>query len=172
LKVTEAIEFLTDSLLVHQVPPLELLAKKQGSPPKLCVCDHFVRNGVLQETLPLDPDALKNCDEAVATQVGHLIESVLGYFLKGIPGVEVSWFPERAKEPEVDLVLTIGTGRIPVEVKYRRSKPDKAALAGIESFCGKSAYAAPFGIIVTQTTEGPIGDKAIALPASTFLLLR
>ena len=171
-KVTEAIEFLTDSLLVHQVPPLELLAKKQGSPSKLCVCDHFVRNGVLQETLSLDPEALKNCDEAVATQVGHLIESVLGYFLKGIPGVEVSWFPERAKEPEVDLVLTIGTGRIPVEVKYRRSKPDKAALAGIESFCGKSAYAAPFGIIVTQATEGPIGDKAIAVPASTFLLLR
>lgn len=171
-KVTEAIEFLTDSLLVHQVPPLELLAKKQGSPPKLCVCDHFVRNGVLQETLPLDPEALKNCDEAVATQVGHLIESVLGYFLKGIPGVEVSWFPERANEPEVDLVLTIGTARIPVEVKYRRSKPDKAALAGIESFCGKSAYAAPFGVIVTQTAEGPCGDKAIAVPASTFLLLR
>jgi predicted AAA+ superfamily ATPase len=171
-KVTEAIEFLTDSLLVHQVPPLELLAKKQGSPPKLCVCDHFVRSGVLQETLPLDPDSLKNCDEAVATQVGHVVESVLGYFLKGIPGVEVSWFPERAKEPEVDLVLTIGTGRIPVEIKYRRSKPDKAALAGIESFCAKSAYAAPFGIIVSQTTEGPIGDTALAVPASTFLLLR
>ncbi len=171
-KVTEAIEFLTDSLLVHQVLPLELLAKKQGSPSKLCVCDHFVRNGVLQETLPLDPEALGNCDEAVATQVGHVIESVLGYFLKGIPGVELSWFPERAKEPEVDLVLTIGTGRIPVEVKYRRSKPDKTALAGIESFCAKPAYAAPFGIIVTQSTEGPIGDKAIAVPASTFLLLR
>lgn len=171
-KVMEAIEFLTDSLLVHQVPPLELLGKKQGRPHKLCVCDHFVRNGVLQETLPLEPDALKNCDEAVATQVGHLIESVLGYFLKGIPGVEVSWFPVRAEEPEVDLVLTIGTGRIPVEVKYRRSKPDKNSIAGIESFCTKPANAAPFGIIVTQATEGPICDKAIAVPASTFLLLR
>lgn len=171
-KVTEAIEFLADSLLVHQVPPLELLAKRQGSPAKLCVCDHFVRNGVLQETLPLDPVALKKCDQAVATQVGHLIESVLGYFLKGIPGIEVSWFPERPKEPEVDLVLTIGTGRIPVEVKYRRGKPDKASVAGIESFCGKAAYEAPFGVIVTQSAEGPIGDNAIAVPASTFLLLR
>ena len=171
-KVSEAIEFLADSLLIHPVPPLELLAKKQGPPPKLCVCDHFVRNGVLQETLPLDPGALKNCNGAVATQVGHLMESVLGYFLKGIPGVEVSWFPERAKEPEVDLVLTICTGRIPVEVKYRRGTPDKAAIAGIESFCGRPAYAAPFGVIVTQTAEGPIGDTAIAVPASTFLLLR
>lgn len=157
---------------MHQVTPHELLAKKQGSPPKLCVCDPFVRSGVLQETLPLDPEAIKDCNEAVATQVGHLIESVLGYFLKGIPGVEVSWFPERAKEPEVDFVLTIGTGRIPIEVKYRRGRPDAAALAGIESFCSKPAYAAPFGIIVTQSIDGPIGDKARAVPASTFLLLR
>ena len=171
-KVAEVIEFLADSLLIYPVPPLELLAKKQGHPPKLCICDHFVRNGVLQETLPLDPESLKNCDEAVSTQVGHLMESVLGYFLKGIPGIELSWFPERAKEREVDLVLTIGTGRIPVEVKYRRGAPDKSALAGIESFCAKPAYAAPFGILVTQTVEGPIGDKAIAVPASTFLLVR
>jgi predicted AAA+ superfamily ATPase len=171
-KITDVIEFLADSLLLHQVPPLELLAKKQGSPPKLCVCDHFVRNGILQETLPLDPEELKGCNEGVSTQVGHVIESVLGYFLKGIPGVELAWFPARSNEPEVDLVLTIGTGRIPVEVKYRRDKPDKSALAGIESFCAKKAYAAPFGIIVTQAFEGPIGDKAIAVPASTLLLLR
>jgi predicted AAA+ superfamily ATPase len=171
-KVTEAEQFLADSLLIHCIPPLEMLAKKQGHPAKLCVCDHFVRNGVLQETISLDPDALKNCDEAVATQAGHLVESVLGYFLKGIPGVELSWFPERTKEPEIDLVLTIGTSRIPVEVKYRRAGTDAAARAGIDSFCGKPAYAATFGIIVTQMTEGPIGDNAIAVPASTFLLLR
>jgi predicted AAA+ superfamily ATPase len=171
-RIAEAIEFLADSLLIHPVPPLELLAKRQGHPPKLCICDHFVRNGVLQETLPLDPESLRNCDEAVSTQVGHLMESVLGYFLKGIPGIELSWFPERATEPEVDLVLTIGTGRIPLEVKYRRGAPDKSALVGIESFCAKPAYAAPFGILVTQTIDGPIGDNAIAVPASTFLLLR
>lgn len=171
-KVAETIQFLADSLLVYEVKPQEMLQKKQTHPPKLCVCDHFVRDGILQETLPLDPDALKGCDQAVSTQVGHVIESVLGYFLKGIPGVELAWFPERPKEPEVDLILTIGTSRIPVEVKYRRDNPDKEALAGIESFCAKTAYSAPFGIIVTQTTEGPIGDKVIAVPASTFLLLR
>ncbi len=171
-KVADTIQFLADSLLVYEVKPQEMLQKKQTQPNKLCVCDHFVRDGILQETLPLDPEALKGCNEAVSTQVGHVIESVLGYFLKGIPGVELAWFPPRDKQPEVDLVLTIGTNRIPVEVKYRRDKPDKAALTGIESFCGKPAYAAPFGIIVTQTSEGPVGDKAIAVPASTFLLLR
>lgn len=171
-KVTDAIDFLADSLLLYRVMPLEMLAKKQGHAPKLCVCDHFVRNGILQETLPLDPEALKGVDEAVSTQVGHLMESVLGYFLKGIPGVELAWFPERAKEPEVDLVLTIGTSRIPVEVKYRRGTPEKGDLAGVEAFCDKPAYAANLGLVITQTTEGPLGDFAIAVPASTFLLSR
>ena len=171
-KVAETIQFLADSLLLYEVKPQEMLQKKQTQPNKLCVCDHFVRDGILQETVPLDPEALKGCNEAVSTQAGHVIESVLGYFLKGIPGIELAWFPPRDKEPEIDLVLTIGTNRIPVEVKYRRDKPDKAALAGIESFCAKPAYSAPFGIVVTQTVEGPIGDKVIAVPASTFLLLR
>lgn len=171
-KVDEVIRFLADSLLIHRVPPLEMLAKKQGPPPKFCVSDHFVRNGVLQETIPLDPEALKGCNEAVATQAGHLVESVLGYFLKGIPGLELSWFPERPKEPEIDLVLTIGVSRIPIEVKYRRGAADGAARAGIDSFCTKPAYAAPFGIIVTQKGEGLVADNAIAVPASTFLLLR
>lgn len=171
-KVTDAIDFLADSLLLYRVKPLEMLAKKQGHAPKLCVCDHFVRNGILQETLPLDPEALKGVDEAVSTQVGHLMESVLGYFLKGIPGVELAWFPPRAKEPEVDLVLTVGTSRFPVEVKYRRGTPEKGDLAGVAAFCGKPAYAANLGLVITQTTEGPLGDFAIAVPASTFLLLR
>ncbi|MBA3482605.1 MAG: hypothetical protein H0T51_12390 [Pirellulales bacterium] len=171
-KVAQAIQFLADSLLIYCIPPLEMLQKKQAHPPKLCVCDHFVRDGVLQETLPLDPESLKGCTQAVSTQVGHVIESVLGYFLKGVPGLEVSWFPQRAKEPELDFVLTIGTSRIPVEVKYRRGLRDKAAIAGIESFCDKAAYSAPFGVVVTQTAEGPIGDKAIAVPASSMLLLK
>lgn len=171
-KIAEAIQFLADSLLVYEVKPQEMLQKKQTHPSKLCVCDHFVRDGILQETLPLDPDAIRKSNEAVSGQVGHVIESVLGYFLKGVPGVELAWFPERSNEPEVDFVLTVGTSRIPIEVKYRRDKPNKAAIAGLESFCSKSAYAAPFGIVVTQAFEGPIGDCVIAVPASTFLLLR
>ncbi len=171
-KITDALSFLADSLLLYRVQPLEMQGKKQAHPPKLCICDHFVRNGVLQETVPLDPIALKGCDEAVSGQVGFVIESVLGYFLKGIPGVELSWFPERANEPEVDFILTIGTNRIPLEVKYRRSVPGKAEVAGIDAFCGKQAYSAPFGLIITQGAEGPVGERAIALPASTFLLIK
>ncbi|MCH7873366.1 MAG: DUF4143 domain-containing protein, partial [Planctomycetes bacterium] len=161
-----------DSWLLYPVSPLEMLAKRQGSPPKLCVCDHFVRNGILQETIPLTPDALHGCDEAVSTQAGHLIESVLGYFLKGIPGVELAWFPKRPNEPEIDFVLTIGAKRIPIEVKYRQDGLKQRYVEGIEVFCGKPAYAAEFGIVITQTDDGPIGARALAIPASTFLLLR
>jgi len=172
-RVNEAIEFLADALLLYRVMPLEMLSKKQGhAAPKLCVCDHFVRNGLLQETVPLDPGALKGCTQAVATQAGHLTESMLGYFLKGIPGVELAWFPKRMNEPEIDLVLTIGTTRIPVEVKYRRGRPKTDDLAGIKAFCSKPAYAAEFGLIITQTTEGRIDDRTLAIPASTFLLVR
>jgi predicted AAA+ superfamily ATPase len=172
VKITNALTFLADSLLLYRVSPLEMNSRRGGHPPKLCICDHFVRNGILQETVPLDPAALKQCDNAVGTQAGFLIESILGYFLKGIPGVELSWFPVRTKEPEVDFVLTIGTSRIPLEVKYRRDTPGMAEVKGLESFCAKPAYAASFGVLVTQNAEGPIGDCALAVPASTFLLLK
>jgi|GEM_PF-169562 predicted AAA+ superfamily ATPase len=171
-KILEAIEFLADSLLLYRIMPLELLGKKQANPAKLCVSDPFVRNGVLQETVPLDVKVLRGCDESVSAQAGHLIESVLGYFLKGIPGVELAWFPTRPMEPEVDLVLTIGTGRIPVEVKYRHDDPIDSDLVGINAFCQKKAYAADFGLVITQSFEGSIGDNAMAIPASTFLLIR
>lgn len=171
-KVNDALSFLADSLLLHLVPPFEGLGKRQSNPPKICICDHFVRDGILQETLPIDPETLKSCDEAVSTGVGHLIESILGYYLQGIPGVDLAWFPERKDEPEVDFVLTIGTTRIPMEIKYRRDRPGVSNSKGIESFCRKPAYAAKFGLIITQTAEGEIGDHAIAIPASTLLLLR
>ena len=171
-KGSAAMTFLADSLLLHLVPPFEGLGKKQSNPPNICVCDHFVRNGILQETLPIDPDALKDCTEAVAGRVGHLIESVIGYYLNGIPGVELSWFPARTDEPEVDYVVTIGTNRIPVEIKYRRNDPTIADCAGIEAFCKRAAYSATFGLVITQGAEGKVGDYTIAIPASTLLMLR
>ncbi len=170
-RVQAAISFLADSLLVGLVQPIEMLGKRQSHPSKLCVCDHFVRDGMLQETLPIDPDALKDCDEAVSGQVGHIIESIAGYYLKGIPGVELSWFPERANEPEVDLVITIGTNRIPVEAKYRASQESRD-YAGIEAFCAKRSYSADFGIVITQRFAGLVAPNTIAIPMSTFLLLR
>jgi len=170
-KIAEVIQFLTDSMLVHGISPLEMLLKKNTALQKFCLCDHFVRNGVLQETIPIAPAALAAANPAVRTEAGHLVESIIGYFLKGIPGLDVAWWPERTGEPEIDFVVSIGMQRVPIEVKYRHGEPTKDDFAGIEAFCAKPHYNAAFGLLVTQSTEGQFGKSTIALPAASFLLV-
>ena len=170
-KVAKSIEFFEDAMLLYQVLPLELLQKKHHHPPKLCLCDHFVRNAFLQEIIPIDPGELPDAGDPVATAAGHIIESVIGYYFMGIPGVEVSWFPKRAREAEVDFVLTVGDRRIPIEVKYRRRPASAERLEGVRGFCEKAHYDAPFGLVITQDECGAIDERIIAVPASTLLLL-
>jgi predicted AAA+ superfamily ATPase len=170
--VQRAIRFLADSLLLHEIPPLEALGKRQSHPPKLCLCDHFVREGWLQETIPIAPRMLAGADQAVSTMAGHIIESEIGYYLKGISGVDVSWFPQRKDEPEVDFIVTIGMHRLPIEVKYRRGRPGGADLAGIQSFCAQTKYNAPFGLVITQELSGRLDKNTIAVPAYAFLALQ
>jgi predicted AAA+ superfamily ATPase len=100
---------------------------------------------------------------------GHLVESLIGYKLKGVPTVEVMWFPERKDEPEIDYVITLGVKRIPIEIKYQKtiSSQDWAAA---EAFCSKPHYEAPFGIIVTQEHAGKVGNSCVAVPAANLLL--
>jgi len=174
-EVSNAVQFFVDAMLVHRVEPLEALKRKRPNGDKLCLCDHFVREAWLQEQVPLSPKALKNATEAVSTLAGHVMESVIGYYLKGIPGLDVSWLPERRNkkgevlEPEVDYVLTIGLHRVPIEVKYRRGIPTHQQMKGLASFCGQKKYAAPFGLLITQDTAGPLGEHVIAVPARAFL---
>ena len=170
--VRNAIRFLADALLVHEIPPMEALAKRQSHSPKLCLCDHFVREAWLQEKLPVSLSELATAREEICTAAGHLIESDIGYYLKGIPGLNVSWFPVRGDEPEVDFVLTIGLKPIPIEVKYRRGAVKPEHLRGLQSFCGLAKYNAPFGLLITQDTFGAISDKIIALPAYALLSVR
>lgn len=171
-KVTEAIQFLVDSMLVHAVQPLELLLKKQSHAAKLCLCDHFLRNAWLQETIPIAPDELAKVRESTATLAGHIIESLIGYYLMGVPGLELSWFPARPNEPEIDFIMTIGMQRIPIEIKYVRRPLKPEDYAGIQAFCAKKHYNAPFGLVVTQTECREIDNDVIALPASSLLLVR
>ncbi len=159
-------------MLLHQVPPLEILLKKQARAPKYCICDHFVRNAWLQETVPLTGEALASAPEAVRSLAGHLIESIIGYYLMGIPGLEVAWFPQRKTEPEVDFVLTIGLRRIPIEIKYKRGRLDADDTKGVRAFCANEHYNAPLGLIITQNENRKIDDTVIAISAPTFLLVK
>lgn len=166
-QVDEAIQFFSDSMLLHKVAPLELLLKKQPNPPKLCLCDHFVRSAFLQEVVPLAVEDLSGVNEATLSVAGHMAESVVGYFLQGIPGLDVSWYPARPDDPEVDFVLTIGTQRIPLEVKYRR----RLGETNLSAFCEKRHHEAPFGIVISQTAEGPLVGANLAVPLPAFLLV-
>jgi predicted AAA+ superfamily ATPase len=104
---------------------------------------------------------------------GHLAESILGYFLASIPNLDVSHFPTRGAEPEVDFVLSIGHRRIPIEVKYRRKIDIHEDTRGLRAFLEKTVYNAPFGILVTLEDGVQVSDpRIIPLSLSSFLWTR
>lgn len=170
-QVLAYLKFLDGTLLLRLIEPLELRLKKKKGAPKLCLCDHALRASWLQEVVPLDPAGLENAPH-LSDLAGRIAESVAGYFLRSIVGLDVAHFPERGAEPEVDFVLTVGTQRIPVEVKYRR-RIDHEDTRGLRSFIEKAHYSAPFGVLVTLTDEPGTDDpRIVSMPLSTFLLLR
>lgn len=121
--------------------------------------------------MPLHPGGLIQ-QPHLRDLAGHIAESAAGYFLKSITNIDVAHFPERAAEPEVDFVLTVGEQRIPMEVKYRlRVAWDDTR--GLRSFIERSVYNAPFGILVTLSDEPATDDpRLVSIPLSTLLLLR
>lgn len=170
-RVRSYLRFLHDTLLVRLVQPLEIRLKRRRSGPKICLADHALRASWLQESIPLTPDALSNAPD-LAAQAGHIAESVAGACLCTVSGLDVNHVPARDHAPEVDFVLTVGTRRIPIEVKYqRRIRADDAA--GLLSFVATRANGAEFGVLITQSDDDGLSDpRVVTLPLSTFLLLR
>lgn len=119
-----------ETLLLRLIEPLEPCLKKSAS--KLCLCDHALRAAWLQEIVPLDPVGLAAAPH-LSDLAGRIAESAAGYFLRSIIGLDVAHFPERGTQPEIDFVLTVGTQRIPVEIKYRR-RIDHEDTRGLRSF--------------------------------------
>jgi predicted AAA+ superfamily ATPase len=170
-RILAYLRFLDGTLLMRLIEPLELRLKKRRGAFKLCLCDHALRAAWLQEQVPLDPDALAAVPH-LADLAGRIAESAAGYFLRSIIGLDVAHFPERATEPEVDFVLTVGEQRIPVEIKYRR-RVSHDDTVGLRAMIEKTVYRAPFGVIVTQQDEPATDDpRIVSLPLSTLLLLR
>ena len=89
------------------------------------------------------------------------------------PHLDLAYFPPRGLEPEVDFVLTVGTKRIPVEVKYRRRIDPHEDTLGLRSFLEKTVYNAPFALLVTLEDEVEIPDpRIIPISLSALLWLR
>lgn len=171
-RVLAYLRFLNNTLLIRLVQPLELRIKKRKGQPKLCLCDHSLRASWLQEIIPITPEGLQQTSH-LSDIAGHLAESMTGYFLGSIPGLDLAWFPQRGAEPEVDFVLTVGEHRIPLEVKYQQRIDGHRDTIGLRAFIEKTVYNAPFGILITLTDNVSVTDPRIAaLPLSSLLLMR
>lgn len=171
-RVQAYLRFLEGAMLIRLVEPLELRLKRRRGPQKVCLCDHALRAAWLQEVVPLEPSAIEQAPH-LADLAGRIAEGAVGYFLSGIPHLDLAHFPERGAEPEVDFVLTIGDQRIPIEVKYRRRIDPHQDTRGLRAFIEKSVYNAPFGVFITQGDDVVIDDPRI-VPVSlpSLLLLR
>ncbi len=171
-RILSYLRFLDGTLLIRLIHPLELRLKRRKAPPKVCLCDHALRASWLQEVIPLDPASL-SAESHLTDLAGHMAESTLGYFLGSIPQLEVAHFPARGIEPEVDFVLTVGTRRIPIEVKYRRRIDPHEDTRGLRAFLEKTVYNAPFGLLVTLEDGVCVPDpRIIPISLSAFLWLR
>ncbi|MBI5722429.1 MAG: ATP-binding protein [Planctomycetes bacterium] len=171
-RVLTYLRFLDRTLPVRLIQPIELRLKRKKSPAKICISDHTLRASWLQEVVPLDSPGLA-ANPHLSDLAGHLAESILGYFLASIPNLDVSHFPTRGAEPEVDFVITIGTRRIPIEVKYRKRIDPLDDTRGLRAFLEKSVYNAPFGLLVTLEDDVVVPDRRIIpISLSSFLWAR
>lgn len=170
-RVLTYLQLLESTLLLQLIEPLALRLQRQRGTAKLCLCDHALRAAWLQEVMPLTPEGLVHAPH-LSDLAGRVAESITGYFLRSLSGLDVAHVPARDAEPEVDFVLTVGVQRIPVEVKYRR-RIDARDLAGLRAFVEKPYYNAPCGLLVTLTDEAMSDDpRIVSLPLSTLLLMR
>lgn len=170
-RVLAYLKFLDGSLLLALIPPLEIRVKRTMAKSKICLCDHALRASWLEEVVPLEASKLSTSH--TADLAGHIAESVVGYFLRGLPHLDVAHFPQRGIEPEVDFVLTIGARRIPLEVKYRQHIDPHRDTLGLRSFLEKTVYNAPFGILVTMHDDVDVPDpRIISLSLPSLMLLR
>jgi predicted AAA+ superfamily ATPase len=171
-RVTQYLRFLADTLLVRLIEPLEIRLKRKRGNAKLCLADHGLRAGWLQEIVPLDPQGLLE-EPHMQTLAGHIAESVAGALLATISPLDLAHLPARGGEPEVDYVVTIGTKRIPLEVKYHRRIDPLRDTEGLRTFIEKAANNSPFGLLVTQTEVADVVDpRIVTLPLSSLMLLR
>jgi predicted AAA+ superfamily ATPase len=171
-RVREYLKFLGDTLLLRLVEPLEIRLKKRHAGTKLCLADHGLRASWLQEQIPIAPAGLDRAPE-LSSLAGHIAESVVGVTLATVSHLDLAWSPPRPNEPEIDFVLTIGTQRIPLEVKYQRRIDELRDTEGLRTFMEKAANKAPFGILVTQVDGAVVRDpRIVCLPLSSLMLLR
>ncbi|MFY9822270.1 MAG: DUF4143 domain-containing protein [Thermoanaerobaculia bacterium] len=171
-KILTYLHFLGDTLLLRLIEPLEIPLKKSPGNAKICLSDHGLRASWLQEVVPIDPEALSR-DPHLHLLAGRIAESVVGATLSTISNLDLSHLPARDDQLEIDFILTIGTKRIPLEVKYQRRLDPLRDTEALRTFLEKSVNNAPFGLLVSQTDNDEVFDpRIVTVPLSSLMLLR
>ncbi len=171
-RINHYLRFLGDTLLLRLIEPLEIRLKRRRGNVKICLADHGLRASWLQEVVPLDPVALSR-EPHLSTLAGRIAEGIVGATFSTISQLDLAHLPASPDEPEVDYVLTIGTKRIPVEVKYQTRIDSLGDTEGLRTFVEKTVNNSLFGLLITQTdTEDVVDPRIICLPLSTLMLLR
>ncbi|MEP0843517.1 MAG: ATP-binding protein [Phycisphaerae bacterium] len=171
-RVNHYLRFLGDTLLLRLIDPLEIRLKRRRGSAKICLADHALRASWLQEMVPLDPEGLGQ-EPQLQTLAGHVAESVTGALLTTVSPLDVAHLPARGDEPEIDFVLTIGTRRIPLEVKYQRRIDPFTDTEGLRTFLETAVNNAPFALLITQADTDAVTDpRIVTLPLSTLMLMR
>jgi len=173
-RVLNYLDFFEEALMLRLIQPIEMRTKKTAAAPaKVCLCDHALRASWLGEVIPLDSEGLV-ANPHLTDLAGRMAESVLGYFLASFPFLKVNYYPARdLSESEVDFVVTIGTRRIPIEVKHRKHVDYHEDTRGLRAFLEKTVYNAPFGIIVTLDDDVTIYDpRLVQISLASLLWIR
>lgn len=167
-QVEECLEFLEDSLLIRTIKPTQIGYKSNPARIKICICDHAIRSSWLGEQISLiKGQGLYNEDMA-----GHIIESIIGYYLSCFDGLGLSYYPPKKDgEGEVDYIIEIGNHRIPLEIKYRNEPMKSNNIKNLKAFIANKNNNSTFGLIITPNVSTCQGN-IIAIPAKKFLLLR
>lgn len=169
-RVRTYLKFLSDTLLIRLVQPLEIRLKKKKSDPKICLADHGLRASWLQEHIPIEFTNEAN-NQDIATIAGYLAESVVGALFSSISGLDLAHLPAKGNEPEIDFVITIGDQRIPIEVKYRNSTRAEH-YKGLQWFISNPINRAPFGILITRNPGESMDERIVTIPLKDLLMLR
>jgi predicted AAA+ superfamily ATPase len=171
-RINHYLRFLGDTLLLRLIEPLEIRLKKKKGNIKICLADHGLRASWLQEIVPFAPNDLAAAPH-LTTLAGHIVESVVGATLSTISSLDIAHLPAHGDDEEIDFILTIGTKRIPLEVKYQRQIDPLRDTESLRTFMEKSVNNAPFGLLVVQTDDVVVPDpRIVAIPLSSLMLLR
>jgi predicted AAA+ superfamily ATPase len=171
-RIRQYLRFLGETLLLRLIEPHEIRLKKMRSSPKICLADHGLRASWLQELIPIDPEGLQR-EPHLYPIAGRLAESITGATLVTISNLDVAYFPSRRDQPEIDFVVTIGTKRVPIEIKYQRTLDPLRDTEAIRTFLERSVNNAPFGVVVSQVDADAIVDpRIVTVPLSSLMLLR